>query len=72
MMNNNNVIYIADTLTEYRRTKKELYTIRTELREIGVSLGLKSEDVRTLSIADFLDGYLVAMGCVQPYRLEED
>jgi hypothetical protein len=62
---------IVGRLVRYRYYKGELETVKLELRKAAFECGLPQEDIPKININDFLDGYLVANGMIQSYRLEK-
>lgn len=68
---NHNVLEIVSKIREYENAKKVVKNIRVEILGIAVDLGLDQDKASQLDCVAFLDGYLVALGCIQPYRLED-
>jgi hypothetical protein len=62
---------IAGMLLRYRYFKNELDIVKQELRRAVYECGVPQEEIAKMSVNDFLDGYLIANGIVQPYRLEK-
>lgn len=61
---------IGTLLREYEKSKQETKRIRSGLLDIAVQqLGLEPGSVSQSNLSDFFDGYLVAHGSVQAWRV---
>lgn len=69
-MNNKTNLLIADLLRDHQRAKNEIRAIKSELISIAVDeLGIDQKFSKEVDILAFMDGYLVAQGVCQSWKV---
>lgn len=59
---------IADRVRELSRLRARQAEIRAELVSFAIACGIPQEQAARLDVAQFFDGYLLALGHVQKWR----